>query len=199
MIEKVTEAYHNLPSAPQSEPFNTFVKYLTDADPIVAETFWRSELEDANPPSFPPVTTSTEQNRKSLNQEIELPSNATELSYTLPNFIKAAWAMLLARYSETDDVVFGLTLSGRNAPVRDITTIVGPTITTAPLRVKIPTTASVSEFLDAVQTQATDMIPYEHTGLQKIQRFAPHFSAICDLRSLLVYNHGWKTITTRRA
>jgi amino acid adenylation domain-containing protein/non-ribosomal peptide synthase protein (TIGR01720 family) len=186
MMEKVTEAYHNLPSAPQSEPFNTFVKYLTDADPIVAETFWRSELEDANPPSFPPVTTSTEQNRKSLNQEIELPSNATELSYTLPNFIKAAWAMLLARYSETDDVVFGLTLSGRNAPVRDITTIVGPTITTAPLRVKIPTTASVSEFLDAVQTQATDMIPYEHTGLQKIQRFAPHFSAICDLRSLLV-------------
>jgi amino acid adenylation domain-containing protein/non-ribosomal peptide synthase protein (TIGR01720 family) len=186
MTEKVAEAYDNLPSAPLSEPFNTFVKYLIDADLTAAETFWRSELDDANPPSFPPATTSAEQNRMSLNQDIELPSNSTELSYTLPNLIKAAWAMLLARYSETDDVVFGLTLSGRNAPVRNISTIVGPTITTAPLRVKVPTTTSVSEFLDAVQAQATDMIPYEHTGLQKIQRFAPQFSAICDIRSLLV-------------
>ncbi|KAH8723175.1 hypothetical protein GQ44DRAFT_761196 [Phaeosphaeriaceae sp. PMI808] len=186
MLQKVAEAYEHLPSEPQGELFSSFVKYLVDSDISDAEKFWKADLDGANPPAFPPQTTNTQQDRRSFKQAIELSNTATELSITLPNLIKAAWAVILARYSETDDVVFGLTLSGRNAPVGQIASIIGPTITTVPLRVKTSASANVQEFLEGVQTQSANMIPYEHTGLQKIQRFAPHFSAICELRSLLV-------------
>lgn len=186
MLQKVAEAYEHLPLEPHNELFSSFVKYLVDSDATAAETFWKTELDGASPPAFPPQTANTEQDRRFFSQTVELSSSATELSVTIPNLIKAAWALIIARYSDTDDVVFGLTLSGRNAPVKGITTIIGPTITTVPLRVKTSSAASVQEFLEGIQTQSANMIPYEHTGLQKIQRFAPHFSAICELRSLLV-------------
>ncbi|KAG0156359.1 hypothetical protein PDIDSM_3537 [Penicillium digitatum] len=49
-----------------------------------------------------------------------------------------------------------------------IDTMIGPTITTVPVRMKFAPGLTVSDFLTQVQQQYTEMIPHEHFGLQNI-------------------------------
>ncbi|MCP4151376.1 MAG: AMP-binding protein, partial [bacterium] len=56
----------------------------------------------------------------------------------------SAWGLLLQRYNNTGDVVFGTTVSGRNAGVKGIEDMVGLFINTVPLRVKTGTPPGVT-------------------------------------------------------
>ncbi|KAE8852448.1 hypothetical protein PTNB29_10457 [Pyrenophora teres f. teres] len=85
----------------------------------------------------------------------------------MSTLIRAAWALLASSYTSSDDVVFGATVTGRNAPVAGIEAMAGPTIATVPVRVRVQHSHKVSEFLHSVQQQATEMIPYEQTGLHE--------------------------------
>lgn len=84
-----------------------------------------------------------------------------------------------------EKVLFGATLSGRTAPVADVEDIFGPTIATVPIQMHVNSQLSVSEYLTAVQQQAINMIPFEHTGLQNIRRLALP-SVLPDLGHLFV-------------
>ena len=75
--------------------------------------------------------------------------------------------------TDSDDVLFGVTVSGRNAPVVGIDEMAGPTIATAPVRIKVASNQRVSEYLEAEQRQAIDMIPFEQTGLHQIAKMGP--------------------------
>src|SRR4029079_1530764 len=53
---------------------------------------------------------------------------------TLSTLVQGAWALLLARYSGTDDVLFGATVSGRPPALAGVEGMVGPFINTLPVR-----------------------------------------------------------------
>ena len=108
------------------------------------------------------------------------PDQTERLSVRLPQkhnsdilpstILRSAWAMVLARYADTDDVIFGVTLAGRNVATKGMSHVLGPTITTVPLRIRIGQGQSVAEYLQAVlQWQAIEMMPFEQTGLQRIR------------------------------
>jgi hypothetical protein len=92
----------------------------------------------------------------------------------------------LSQHTGSDEVVFGVTSSGRTLPIQDIDLIRGPTIATAPVRVSLSRRATLQEFLSTVQEQAVAMIPYESFGLQNIRDLSPSAASACDLRSLLI-------------
>ncbi|KAK5991958.1 Nonribosomal peptide synthetase dtxS1 [Cladobotryum mycophilum] len=69
---------------------------------------------------------------------------------TISTLIRAAWALIAGRQANCDDVVFGITVSGRNAPVVGIDEMAGPTIATVPLRIKL-NDQTVAEFLEVIQ------------------------------------------------
>ena len=69
--------------------------------------------------------------------------------------------MVLARYCDTDDVTFGTSVSGRQAPVPGLGEMVGPVVATIAVSVKLDRTQNVAAFLKAIQSQATGMIAYE--------------------------------------
>lgn len=56
---------------------------------------------------------------------------------TAGTVVQAVWALLLAQYSGKKDIVYGLVVSGRNAPVSDINNIAGMFINTVPIRINI--------------------------------------------------------------
>ncbi len=57
---------------------------------------------------------------------------------TVNTLVVGAFALLLARYSGEEDVLFGNTVSGRSAPVPGIDRMVGLFINTLPVRVRVP-------------------------------------------------------------
>lgn len=108
-----------------------------------------------------------------------------DATVTLSNIIRLAWAIVVSANTDTEDVVFGVTLSGRNAPVPHIENIPGPTFTTVPFRIRVVADETVCTALAAVQQHATRMIPFEQTGLQHIRRISPEAAVACDFRTHL--------------
>ena len=84
--------------------------------------------------------------------------------------IRAAWSILTARYTDTDDVVFGTLVTGRQGPLHGLDRMIAPLINAVPVRVKLDPQQDVDSFLNTIQQQSIDMIAYEQTELLDIRR-----------------------------
>lgn len=112
--------------------------------------------------------------------------------------LRAAWGHVTSQMTGSDDVVFGATVSGRNAPVAGIESMAFATIATVPLRLKLNKDQRIVEYLNQVQRQATEMIPYEQTGLQRItQLVSPDARQACTFQTLLVVQPRARTESTK--
>ncbi|KAL4799976.1 hypothetical protein BDV19DRAFT_384814 [Aspergillus venezuelensis] len=105
--------------------------------------------------------------------------------HTLPTILTAAWTLLLSQYTDSSDVVFGLTVNGRKAPLPGIEGLTGPMMATVPFRLRITATQSVQSQsqLDAVQEQITTMTRYEQYGLQSIRKLSEDAARACDFQT----------------
>lgn len=194
IFQRLSQAYKGTTSPPNLVPYAGFVRYALELDQRKAAEYWRGQLEGASQPVFPrkasvPLSSlnggsaSTSQTLRHL-VPFDMP---TGVPITKATVLRAAWAIVLARYNNgTNDITFGAAVAGRQAPVTGIENMVGPVISTLPVRVKINPQQGVSSFLHQIQSQATDMMPYEHMGLQHIAKLAPDAREACDFSSLLV-------------
>lgn len=187
MIFEQLEGLYNNSKIRELAPFKRFIHYLQNIDHASERKFWLSELAGSVPRSFPQLQSGSyvdeQRQSKTQSHSISLRQSSTS-NITISSILRATWAIVVATYQDTDDVVFGMPLSGRNAPVSDIAAISGPTITTVPVRIRIDGKESVREYLQRVQTQAVDMIAFEHTGLQNIRRIVAPTEF--DIMNLLV-------------
>ncbi|KAF8860374.1 hypothetical protein BDZ45DRAFT_800950 [Acephala macrosclerotiorum] len=171
---------------PAAPPYAGFIKHLSDIDLDAAKPFWQSQFAGKSLASYPePRTASQAPVETQIFQftSIERPPGT---DITLSTIIRAAWGLLVARYADTQDVFFGATLMGRNASLPNIERMTGPTITTLPICVSIDASDTVNSYLQRVQNQGTDMIPFEHTGLQNIKSFGKEAEQACNFQNLLV-------------
>ena len=94
---------------------------------------------------------------------------ARNCSVTLNTVIQGAWAILLNRYSRSNDVVYGITVAGRPPEIPGVETMIGPFINTLPLRVLISGEEPLDNWLQSLQSQVALMRQFEHTSLSDIQ------------------------------
>ncbi|KAF3389814.1 Nonribosomal peptide synthetase dtxS1 [Talaromyces pinophilus] len=173
MFELLTSFYRgeNLPSSPV--PFTRFLRYLKQLDKEETRTFWCGQLEGMEAPVFPPHPHSMVGSRTMGVVEQQMSGREGGGSETISTILRAAWALVVAQQTGADEALLAVTLSGRTAPVPQILHILAPTVTTVPVRIRIDRTQPVEDFLTAVQQQAAEMMPFEHTGLQNIRRLVP--------------------------
>jgi hypothetical protein len=79
------------------------------------------------------------------------------------------WGLLLHRYNNTDDVVFGAVVAGRPTEIKDVNRMVGLFINTLPVRIKIGKTYLFSQLLQKVHQNMMHSIPYEYVPLADMQ------------------------------
>ncbi len=91
---------------------------------------------------------------------------------TINTIIQAAWSLVLSYYTNEDDVVFGATVSGRNANVPGIEQMVGLFINTLPVRAKIDFNKNLLEWLKEFQLEQSSLQEYEYSPLFKIQKWS---------------------------
>ncbi|CZS75139.1 unnamed protein product [Fusarium graminearum] len=188
MFEAVEKIYsENYVSS--SSPYSLFVQYLLGMDSDSSKAYWEMSLQGASAPTFPrlPSIGYRPMTNDALKRTIALPARH-DTEFTMSSIARAAWSLVVASYSDTDDIVFASTVGGRTLPIAGIENIIGPTLATVPVRVTIDRTASVSDFLTMIQEQSTSMMPHEQYGLQNIKRISPSVSAASDLHNLLVIN-----------
>ncbi|MCW2917361.1 MAG: non-ribosomal peptide synthetase [Actinomycetia bacterium] len=156
--------------------FREYIAWLLRQDHERAEAYWRqllagygepSRLELGQPGSGEAagcVTLTVSQARTAGLNEF-----ARRHQVTLNTLVQAAWALLLSRYLGTDDVVFGMTVSGRPADLPGVEDMVGLLINTLPVRLRPQPQIALAEWLRQVQAQLMESLQYDYTPLASIQ------------------------------
>ncbi|MDY7096444.1 MAG: AMP-binding protein, partial [Acidobacteriota bacterium] len=170
---------------PQAPPFRNYIEWLERQDLAAAKVWWKEWLEGFDEPT--PVVfdrPESDQGREYGEREGIMPRSLHERlqgfarrhRMTVNTVVQASWALLLARYANVDDVVFGVTVSGRPPELDGVEDMVGLFINTLPTRVRMPRAqeegSSVLEWLQAQQAKQLELRGFEFTPLAQVQRWA---------------------------
>ena len=166
------------PDAPQ---YHKYISWLQKQDSENAKDFFKARFENFQEPSYisdhhSPHRHSVQDRHKDLILSGQSRRSLEELSrkhnVTLYSIFQAAWAMVINRHSDKDDIVFGNVVSGRQPELRDSESIVGPFINTLPLRIKLKANDSLLSVVTRVQQEQTKLTQYEFTPLYEIQKLS---------------------------
>ena len=187
IMDRLNQAYQDPFALQPAPPFNRFVRHILNIEEGDANNFWQAQFAGLEAHVFPTLPSAAYQPRPESwvihhIEEITWPRS----SITAATAIRSSWSILTARLTNSSDVVFGVTMSGRQAAVHQISEMTGPTLTTLPVRTIFDWEQSVEAHLDQVQREMTEMIPYEQTGLQNISRISNECRQACNFQSLLL-------------
>ncbi|TQV93495.1 nonribosomal peptide synthase [Cordyceps javanica] len=187
LLETIYHGSSETPPPPSPPPFQDFVKHIVMSDQGQIEAFWGGQLRGLAAQPFPtlPAPDYEPSPTAVLNRQIR-DVQWPQAGVTPTMALRAAWAIVISQYTSSKDVLYGVTVAGRHAPVHGVEAMVGPTIATVPLRVQLDFTKSVGQLLTDMQQQAVDMIEYEQAGLLKISRVSSEARTACQFQTLLV-------------
>ncbi|RYP67283.1 hypothetical protein DL769_005811 [Monosporascus sp. CRB-8-3] len=173
-----------------TQPFSPFVQHLLRERDTTTEDFWRQEFSGLRVHHFltsdsRSVNVGHATEKVIIERGLQLDAEIST-KYTLSSILRLAWAIVLWHQTGSEDVVFGATVSGRNANIDGIDQLSGPTLATLPVRIKLPTDRPVREGLAQVQDQFVNMMAHEQTGLSRIRQCGREAAEACNFQNLLV-------------
>ncbi|HEX8150717.1 MAG TPA: amino acid adenylation domain-containing protein [Pyrinomonadaceae bacterium] len=188
-----------LPEEP-APSYLDYVKWLQQQDMSEADGYWRGQLGDFTEPTplgartafvsqtAPGEIYETRQQTLDAGVTRSLQAFARRHGLTLNTLTQCAWALLLSRYSGQEDVVFGLTVTGRPVTLPGAESIIGPFLNTLPLRVRLPRDETVLPLLNRLQEQATDLRHYEYSPLVRVQGLSGLQGGVPLFESIYVFH-----------
>ena len=157
-------------SLPPARPYVDYIEWLKRQDPRRAEEYWRRTLTGFTEPTPIGGEYVSGPTRAEYAGEVrEIPESmsralrtlAKDRQLTLNTLVQGAWALYLGASAARDDVVFGITVSGRPADLPGIDSMVGVFINTQPLRVKIQPEAKLLPWLETLQSEQAEAREFE--------------------------------------
>lgn len=183
-------------------PFRNYIAWLKQQDFSAAQSFWRNHLEgfyeptplviDRKPNTYTGMAGEVRDVQVALDREATCALQQTARKYNLtPNtLIQAAWALLLGRYANRSEVVFGITVSGRPAELPGVEQMLGLFINTLPLRLELRESQRVLDWWNEIQRINIDLRRFEHTPLVQCQAWSEIPSGTDLFQHLLVYENA---------
>ncbi len=183
---------------PPPRLYREYITWLRRQDIGKAEAFWREYLRGITAPTPLPADLGAHRQRgfqlhfdewRTVLPEplcTALQSVARKCHVTLNTLILGAWAIVLSRYSGQQDVMFGMLVSGRPPSLEGVESMIGMFLNTLPVRVKVDVHQPLSEWLEQLQRQQSNLQQYEFSPLRMVQswseipRGTPLFESIVD-------------------
>ncbi|OXB24011.1 hypothetical protein B0A80_08580 [Flavobacterium tructae] len=182
---------------PKATSYSDYVKWLMKNDKEKSLQYWNHYLEDFQGLStlpFPKQHTETFSPGEifytiSGGLREKLAVLCQENSSTENVFFQTIWGILLAKYNNTNDVVFGGVVSGRPAEIHDVANIIGLFINTIPVRISFDDKTTVKQILLQTQEQAIQSLPYHYQAISDIQRSVNNGQSLFD-HIIVFENYG---------
>ncbi len=181
-----------------ARPFRHYLAWLKKQDDAQAAAFWREQLADFSAPTplvvdRPPVAEGIAYAEQALELSTEVTKKLKVLAknqrVTLNTVLQGAWSLLLSRYSGQDDVLFGITLSGRPADLPGVENMVGMFINTLPLRVRVPEEERLGLWLKKLQKLQLKIQQFEYSSLAQIQQLSDIQPGDALFQSIMVFEN----------
>ena len=166
-----------VPALPPARSFGAYLQWLQQRDASRDEHFWREQLRGFSVPTPLTVDRPGPGGKSyavidfSLDEAetTQLQQTARDHQVTLNTLSQGAYALVLSRYASTEDVVFGVTVSGRPADLAGVENIVGLFINTLPLRITVSDETEAGPWLRALQDRQVALQEHGHAALSDIQ------------------------------
>ncbi|KAL8871747.1 MAG: hypothetical protein Q9174_002487, partial [Haloplaca sp. 1 TL-2023] len=193
LIHRIDQGFTGTPSYEHGKgDFSTFVRHTQQIrNSAQAAQCWQDKLSDASLTRLPQVKKPMSKTNQHYSTMIQLPSSQHT---SLGVLVEAAWSILLSRYNRTEDVSFGVIRSGRTAPVDGIDEIMGPTLTSVPLRLLPTRDARVADYLSDVERLTSEASRWEQYGLDKIKKLSKRAAEACNFQSMVITQHRPKNL-----
>ncbi|KHN96131.1 non-ribosomal peptide synthetase [Metarhizium album ARSEF 1941] len=185
LLQDVQDVYYGN-EVQDLEPMDAFLEYMATINENTRNEYWRTQFAGIQGCHFPTVK-GTDNPRP--DQQLEMSVSNMDWSnsdFTSSTILRAAWCIVSAHNTNSNEALFGVTVTGRQAPVPEIERMTGPTIATVPLRATLDWDDDAESILHRIQRQSVDMIPFEQTGLQHIRRLGEEPCLACNFQTLLV-------------
>ncbi|MGC9535805.1 amino acid adenylation domain-containing protein [Streptomyces sp. UG1] len=164
---------------PAVRPYRDFLAWLASRDREASADAWRSALAGVTPTVLAPtsaglVPVPPELHTVRLTEKLttQVQEFARNRGVTVNTVVQGLWALLLARLTGRNDVVFGATVAGRPAELAGVESMIGLFINTVPVRVTVPPVERAGAFLRRLQDEQSRLMDHQHLGLTEIQRLA---------------------------
>ncbi|KJZ77714.1 hypothetical protein HIM_02891 [Hirsutella minnesotensis 3608] len=162
-------AYRNEELRP-APSFLGYTDYAANHDVEGARKFWRKLLSGSS--------MTTVHNHQSISWKNVLDGEVSTLvdssilrpcaDITVGTIIKSAWALVLSEMAESQDVVFGSVVWGRNAAYPGVEHVAGACIDNIPVRVQLTTGMTRLALLQQVQRQYFEAVQFESFQYKRI-------------------------------
>lgn len=188
------------PQLASPRPYGDYIEWLQQQELTKAEQFWRRRLagypglfrlpcDRQAPAPDDPDQFSDAFLALSAETSTSLQAFCRHEQITLNTLLQAAWALVLARHSRVEDVVFGAVVSGRPPQLPGVEFMIGMFLNTIPVRIALPEEAPVSEWLRRIQADQFEARLYEYSPLVQVQEWSevPRGTPLFD--SILVFEN----------
>ncbi|MBX8474274.1 amino acid adenylation domain-containing protein [Pseudomonas cichorii] len=178
---------------PEPQHYREFVAQTLASPVELHEDYFRRRLADVDSPTAPfdvlEVESDLQNHILTLDEDFtaQLRTQARSHGVLPATLVHAAWAMVLARCTARDDVVFGTVLSGRLQGGAGAQSAVGMFINTLPVRVQL-SERNVQELISATHQDLSELLAHEQAALTTAQRCSsietgtPLFTALLNYR-----------------
>ena len=175
LLNEFMEAYHHLSEGkqmvfPPKSKYKDYLKWLRSQDQTKQKSYWQDYLKGFNEKTLLPYERKERMDTYRADElNISLPQNVTaqitefakQNNLSPATLFYAAWGILLQKYGNSNDVVFGTTVSGRTQKLKGIQNIVGLFINTIPLRIKAGSDSTIKALIDMVQADLHNREDFE--------------------------------------
>ena len=161
-------------------PYRRYIDWLEKQDRQAGMAYWQSYLEGCDQPaSLPRLKPAPGEEGQYELKEFQLEWDgplsaglmklANRQQVTANTLFQALWGILLQRYNNCGDVVFGAVVSGRPPEIAGVQQMVGLFINTVPVRLKSLPGQRFPEVLAFLQEGMLQSSPHEYLPLADIQ------------------------------
>ncbi|MEU1348710.1 amino acid adenylation domain-containing protein [Streptomyces sp. NPDC005795] len=172
MLRTLLAEYHRPGAAYRTGGFPDYVRRLAGRDDDESDRVWREQLAGLPGPSLVAEghTPSDRFADAVVEPSDDIDAAARAAGVPLSVAVHSAWAVTLGGLLHGTDVVFGSTVSGRDAEVPGITDMVGLFINTIPVRARWTEATTASGLLASVREHQSAVLPHQHVSLARIGR-----------------------------
>lgn len=182
ILKELFEAYNNLYNGKaiqnkQKEKYINYIKLIKSQDKADGKNFWKEYLNGIEEKAYLPECNPNIQEFKSGKYRYDIGEDLTkkirnfvnEQGITMASFFYAMWGILLQKYNISKDIVFGITLSGRNPRLLGIESMVGLFINTVPLRITFNENDSVLDIIRNIREDCNKIMEYDYMPVVDIK------------------------------
>ncbi|WP_106400835.1 non-ribosomal peptide synthetase [Actinocorallia populi] len=174
MLRALLAEYHAPGSVYPRGGFSDYVRWLAGRDDDESDRVWRGQLAGLPGPSLVAEghTPSDRFADTAAEPDGDVDAAARSAGVPLSVAVHSAWAATLGGILHSGDVVFGSTVSGRDADVSGIEDMVGLFINTIPVRARWDGTTTARGLLASMREHQSAVLAHQHVSLARIGRQA---------------------------